>query len=76
MRLIRLQWEPSEEDDKNSHAAIFEVKFGKKKQKEQSPIRASEKPIRFSVTRSLLHMPLKAVTSTLLRTISCLRQSA
>ena len=29
-RYVRLQWEPSEEDDKNSHAAIFEVKCGKK----------------------------------------------
>ena len=47
-----------------------------KKQKEQSPIRASEKQIRFLMTWSLLHMPLKAVTSTLLRTISCLRQNA
>ena len=27
---VRLLWESSEEDDKNTHAAIFEVKFGKK----------------------------------------------
>ena len=27
---VRLLWESSEEDDKNSHAAIFDVKFGKK----------------------------------------------
>ena len=26
---VRLLWESSEEDDKNAHAAIFEVKFGK-----------------------------------------------
>ena len=27
---VRLLWESSEDDDKNTHAAIFEVKFGKK----------------------------------------------
>ena len=27
---VRLLWESSEEDDKNTHAAIFEVKCGKK----------------------------------------------
>ena len=27
---VRFLWESSEEDDKISHAAIFEVKFGKK----------------------------------------------
>ena len=62
---IRLLVESSEEDDKKSHAAIFKVKFGKKREKEQSPIRASEKLIRFLMTWSLLHLPLKAVTSTL-----------
>ena len=29
-RFARLQWEPSEEDDKCTHSAIIEVKFGKK----------------------------------------------
>ena len=27
---VRILWESSDEDDKNTHAAIFEVKFGKK----------------------------------------------
>ena len=27
---VRLLWEPSEEDDRNTHAAIFDVKFGKR----------------------------------------------
>ena len=27
---VRLLWESSEEDDKNTHATTFEVKFGKK----------------------------------------------
>ena len=27
---VRLLWESGEEDDKNTHAATFEVKFGKK----------------------------------------------
>ena len=31
---VRLLWESSEEDDKNTHAAIFEVKYGKKTKKE------------------------------------------
>ena len=45
---FRLLWESSEEEeeDKNSHAAIFEVKLGKK-QKKQSLSRASEQLIRF-----------------------------
>ena len=30
---VRLLWESSEEDDKNSHAALFEVRFVKKKAK-------------------------------------------
>ena len=29
---VRLLWESSEEDDKKKHAAIFEVKFGKKEE--------------------------------------------
>ena len=28
--IYRLLWESNEEEDKGSHAAIFEVKFGKK----------------------------------------------
>ena len=45
------------------------------RQKIQSQIRASEQLIRFLLTWSLLHQPLKAVTSTLLRTSSCLQQN-
>ena len=29
-RYVRLLWESSEEDDKYTHAAIFDLKFGKK----------------------------------------------
>ena len=29
-RYVRLLWESNEEDDKSTHAVIFEVKFGKK----------------------------------------------
>ena len=51
---VRLLWESSEEDDKCTHAAIFEVKFGKK-QKNRSQIRASEQLIRILMTLGLLH---------------------
>ena len=52
---VRLLWASSEEDDKCTHTAIFEVTFGKKRQKKQSQIRASELLIRFLLTLSLLH---------------------
>ena len=42
----RLLWESSKEDDKYSHAACFEVKFGENLKK-QSPIRATELLILF-----------------------------
>ena len=32
---VRLLLESSEEDDKNTHAAIFEVKFGEKKRQKE-----------------------------------------
>ena len=38
---VRLMWESSEEDDKNTNAVIFEVKFGER-QKKRSQIHASE----------------------------------
>ena len=41
---VRLLWELSEEDDKNTQAAIFEVKFGTQ-EKKQSQTRASEQLI-------------------------------
>ena len=50
---VRLLWESSEEDDKNTHAAIVGVKFGGK-QKKQSLSRASEQLICFLMTWSLL----------------------
>ena len=43
---VGLLWESSKDDDKNTHAAIFEVKFVKR-QKKQSQIHASEQLIRF-----------------------------
>ena len=51
---VGLFTESSEENDKNTHAAIFLVKF-EKKQKKQSLIRASEQLIRFLLTWTLLH---------------------
>ena len=68
-RYVRLLWESNEEEDKGSHAAILEVKFGKEGRQDHSLIRVSEHLIRFSVIWNLLHSSLKAVTS---RTISCL----
>ena len=70
---VRLLWESNEEDDELTHAAIFEVKFGKR-QKKHSLIRASEQLIRFFLTSGRLHWPLMAATSASPRTISCLRQ--
>ena len=70
---VRFLSESSEEDAKNTLAAIFEVKFGKKA--EEAITDSREQLIRFSLTLSLLHLPLKAVTSTSLRTMSCIRQN-
>ena len=42
---VRLLWESSEEDDKKTHAAIFEIKLVRR-QKELWQIRESEQQIR------------------------------
>ena len=67
---VRLLWESSEEDDKNTHAAILQLR----RQKEQSQIRESEQLIRFSMTWNRLHWTLKVPILMTLRTALCIWQ--
>ena len=70
---IRLLWESNEYNDKRTHAAIFKVRFGSKA-KDFSQICESEQLMRFTMTWSLLHWPLKVQIPMSVRTALCLRQ--
>ena len=60
-------WESSEEDDKNTHAAILQLR----RHEEQSQIRVGEQLIRFSMTWNWLHWPLKVPILMTWRTALC-----
>ena len=66
---VRLLWESSEEDDKNTHAAILQLR----RQKEQSQIRESEQLIRCSMTSNRLHWTLKVPILMTLRALCPIR---
>ena len=72
---VRHLWESSEEDDKKTHAAIFEINLVRR-QKELWQIRESEQLIRFIMTWSLLYWSLKVPIPMSLRTAMCIRQNS
>ena len=74
---VRILWESNDEEDKGSHAAIFEVKFGKKRRKDHSPIRVSGQLRRSSVIWSLLQWSFEGSDSkdNFVLTANCIRDT-